>query len=56
MILNNFESTLIGALAGAAGAAIATVAGTAVFMRRSEAGVRRDARVERALEDILAAA
>lgn len=46
----------MGPLAGAAGAAIATVVGTAVFMRRSEAGVRRDARVERALEDILAAA
>ena len=56
MIVTNFEATLIGALAGAAGAAIATVVGTAVFMRRSEAGVRRDARVEHALEDVLAAA
>jgi hypothetical protein len=55
MIFTSTEATLAGAVAGAAGAAFATIAATATFERRSTTRIRRDERVERALEDSLAA-
>jgi hypothetical protein len=55
MIFTSTEATLAGAVAGAAGAAFATIAATATFGRRSTTRIRADERVERALEDSLAA-